>query len=98
MENFLARSFDSSRIENGRFPFRWDEKPVPRFLESLLSFDHGSALSERYTERRVLAEAKRSERRSVEDFRAWTGMSAKGELMPMRAGAVNKRGLIKRLH
>lgn len=46
--------------------------------------------------KRATSRGKRSERKR--GFSRRTGMSAKGELMPMRAGAVNKRGLIKRLH
>lgn len=53
---------------------RSEEKPVPRFLESLLSLDHGSALSERsgsWLRNARRAEAKGA--RGSEDFRGGRG-------------------------
>lgn len=91
---FLPRKFDSNRFDS---PFGGETcSTVPR-----ISFVVGSRLGLIRAERLVVAKraasrGKRSERKR--GFSRRTGMSAKGELMPMRAGAVNKRGLIKRLH
>lgn len=60
------------RLESVRS--RSEEKPVPRFLESLLSLDHGSALSERsgsWLRNARRAEAKGA--RGSEDFRGGRG-------------------------